>query len=58
MGLDFLCATHEFKALKKSIGAKETRELAVMVDTFKPLLMTEYASIVEDKDYYLSWLTK
>ena len=44
--------------VEKSIGAKETRELAVMVDTFKPLLMTEYASIVEDKDYFLSWLTK
>ncbi|MGB5026238.1 MAG: homogentisate 1,2-dioxygenase, partial [Saprospiraceae bacterium] len=26
--------------VEKSIGAKETRELAVMIDTFKPLLMT------------------
>ena len=43
-------------AIEKSIGKKETNELAVMVDTFKPLLMTEYAAGIEDKDYYLSWL--
>ncbi|HRI01003.1 MAG TPA: homogentisate 1,2-dioxygenase [Saprospiraceae bacterium] len=42
--------------IEKSIGAKETRELAVMVDTFKPLLMTEYAAQVEDPNYFLSWL--
>ena len=44
--------------VEKSIGAKETKELAVMVDTFRPLLMTEYAVGIEDPDYYLSWLTK
>jgi homogentisate 1,2-dioxygenase len=43
--------------VEKSIGAKETHELAVMVDTFKPLLMTEYAAKIEDKEYYKSWLT-
>ena len=42
--------------VEKSIGAKETHELAVMVDTFKPLLMTEHAETIEDKEYYLSWL--
>ena len=42
--------------VEKSIGAKETLELAVMVDTFKPLLMTEYAAGIEDPDYYKSWL--
>lgn len=42
--------------VEKSIGQKETRELAVMVDTFRPLLMTEAAAAIEDKDYYLSWL--
>ncbi len=42
--------------VEKSIGKKETHELAVMVDTFKPLLMTEAAAAIEDKDYYLSWL--
>jgi len=44
--------------VEKSIGAKETHELAVMVDTFKPLLMTEAAAGIEDKDYFLSWLGK
>ena len=42
--------------VEKSIGKKETQELAVMVDTFKPLLMTEAAAGIEDKDYHLSWL--
>ena len=44
--------------VEKSIGAKETHELAVMVDTFRPLLMTEYAVKIEDQDYYKSWLTE
>ncbi len=43
--------------VEKSIGAKETHELAVMVDTFRPLLMTEHAASIEDPDYYQSWLT-
>lgn len=42
--------------VEKSIGAKETHELAVMVDTFRPLLMTEHAVAIEDGDYYKSWL--
>ena len=42
--------------VEKSIGAKETHELAVMVDTFRPLKLTEYAVEIEDKDYYRSWL--
>lgn len=41
---------------EKSIGQKGTHELAVMVDTFKPLLMTEHAASIEDPDYYKSWL--
>lgn len=43
-------------AVEKSIGKKETRELAVMVDTFKPLKLTDAALQIEDKNYYLSWL--
>ncbi len=42
--------------VEKSIGKKETLELAVMVDTFHPLLMTEHAAGIEDPDYYKSWL--
>jgi homogentisate 1,2-dioxygenase len=43
-------------SVEKSIGARETHELAVMVDTFKPLRMTTHAVDIEDKDYFLSWL--
>ncbi|UKN00909.1 homogentisate 1,2-dioxygenase [Paracrocinitomix mangrovi] len=39
-----------------SIGKKETLELAVMVDTFKPLMICEDAINIEVKDYYKSWL--
>jgi homogentisate 1,2-dioxygenase len=38
-----------------SIGKWETRELAVMVDTFRPLRMTTAALGVEDRDYAFSW---
>lgn len=41
---------------EKSIGVKETHELAVMVDTFYPLKMTEHAYAIEDQNYYKSWL--
>jgi homogentisate 1,2-dioxygenase len=43
-------------AVERSIGAKETHELAVMVDTFRPLLMTEHCAPIELPDYYRSWL--
>ena len=39
-----------------SIGQKETNELAVMVDTFRGLQVSEAALEIEDPDYYLSWL--
>jgi homogentisate 1,2-dioxygenase len=42
--------------VEKSIGQKETGELAVMVDTFKPLLMTEEAASIEEGAYFKSWL--
>lgn len=41
--------------VEKSIGAKETHEYAVMVDTFKPLFITEEALKYVDKDYPMSW---
>jgi homogentisate 1,2-dioxygenase len=43
-------------AVERSIGKKETLELAVMVDTFKPLMVTEEALGIADDSYYLSWL--
>lgn len=42
--------------VEKSLGAKETKELAVMVDTFKPLWLTEDALKIIIPDYYKSWL--
>jgi homogentisate 1,2-dioxygenase len=42
-------------AVLKSIGAKETRELAVMVDTFHPLQLTEEALEIENQGYTMSW---
>jgi len=43
-------------AYERSIGQKETQELAVMVDTFKPLRITQTALELNDKDYLTSWL--
>ncbi len=43
-------------ATERSIGKKETGELAVMVDTFKPLRMTQQALDIELENYHLSWL--
>lgn len=42
-------------AVEKSIGAKETKELAVMVDTFHPLELTIDALDIENPDYTMSW---
>ncbi len=42
-------------AVEKSIGAKETKELAVMVDTFRPLMLTKQALEIENSDYVMSW---
>jgi homogentisate 1,2-dioxygenase len=41
--------------LEGSLGAKETLELAVMVDTFAPLRVTKTAQEVDDDDYPYSW---
>ncbi|MBK6633752.1 MAG: homogentisate 1,2-dioxygenase [Chitinophagaceae bacterium] len=42
-------------AVEKSIGAKETAELAVMVDTFRPLQITVQALEIENEGYVMSW---
>ncbi len=39
-----------------SIGKARTEELAVMVDTFRPLKMTRFAREMEDESYSYSWL--
>ena len=43
-------------AAERSIGKTKTEELAVMVDTFKPLQITEVGMAIEDGTYYKSWL--
>lgn len=43
-------------AMERSIGKKVTEELAVMVDTFKPLQVTEEALKIEVEGYSQSWL--
>lgn len=45
-------------AYERSIGQTETKELAVMVDTFKPLKLTQAAIDMEDDSYATSWLDK
>ncbi len=42
-------------AVERSIGAKETKELAVMVDTFRPLQLTRVALEIENENYVMSW---
>ncbi|HET9514165.1 MAG TPA: homogentisate 1,2-dioxygenase [Gemmatimonadales bacterium] len=39
-----------------SIGAKETKELAVMMDTFRPLHVAREALPIEDPKYFQSWI--
>ena len=41
--------------VEASIGKKETHELAVMVDTFRPLYLTEAALSYVDARYPMSW---
>lgn len=43
-------------AMERSIGHTETQELAVMVDTFRPLMVTEDAMAIDDGKYYKSWV--
>jgi homogentisate 1,2-dioxygenase len=43
-------------AYERSIGKKETLELAVMIDTFKPLKITKSALGIQLEDYEKSWI--
>ena len=43
-------------AAERSIGQEKTEELAVMVDPFRPLKVTEQAIQLQDGDYYRSWM--
>jgi len=41
--------------VENSIGKEKTEELAVMIDPFKPLMLTEDAISIEDENYHKSW---
>lgn len=43
-------------AMERSIGQKQTQELAVMVDTFRPLKVSADALAIDDGKYYKSWV--
>ncbi|MDX1829585.1 MAG: homogentisate 1,2-dioxygenase [Lutibacter sp.] len=43
-------------AIERSIGKKFTEELAVMIDPFHPVMITEEALKLEVDDYYKSWI--
>ena len=43
-------------AIERSLGKKETGELAVMIDPFRPVSITEEALKLEVDDYYKSWI--
>lgn len=43
-------------AYERSIGKTFTEELAVMVDTFKPLQLTTQAMGIDDGKYFRSWM--
>ena len=42
--------------IEESIGSKETNELAVMIDTFKRLNITEDVNDIDDANYPFSWI--
>ena len=44
--------------IEESIGAKEANELAVMIDTFKPLNLAKQCIDIDDNDYPYSWANK
>lgn len=45
-------------AIERSIGQKETKELAVMIDPFRPVQITKAALALEVKDYQRSWVAE
>lgn len=44
-------------AIERSVGKTKTEELAVMIDPFAPVMITEEALKLETEDYYKSWIT-
>ena len=66
-GIEYGSITHHPEGLphgphpgraEASIGAKATNELAVMMDSFRPLRVARPALDIEDPDYHKSWLDR
>jgi homogentisate 1,2-dioxygenase len=64
-GIEFGSVTHHPDGIphgphpgraEASIGAKETNELAVMMDSFRPLKVAKQAVAFEDPSYHRSWI--
>ena len=64
-GIEYGCITHHPDGIphgphpgraEASIGAKYTNELAVMMDSFRPLRSRRRAIQIEDPKYHLSWI--
>ena len=45
------------RKIVESIGQHETNEMAVMIDTFRPLKLRANLKVIDDKDYPKSWLS-
>ncbi len=45
-------------AIERSIGKKSTDELAVMIDPFRPIAISEHARTIANEEYYKSWWDK
>jgi homogentisate 1,2-dioxygenase len=43
--------------VEKSLGLEQTNEMAVMVDTFHPLMLTTISQAIDDPAYPYSWLS-
>jgi homogentisate 1,2-dioxygenase len=41
---------------EQSLGQARTDELAVMLDSFRPLRVSQQAAAIEDPDYQASWI--
>jgi homogentisate 1,2-dioxygenase len=64
-GIEFGSVTHHPDGIphgphpgraEASIGAKFTNELAVMMDSFRPLKVAKVATTIEDPNYHRSWI--
>lgn len=43
------------EAIERAKNIKATNEIAVMIDTKRPLFVTDHANKIENKDYWKSW---